>query len=111
MSGATVVSRFGPRYPETTEGLELRALEKKAAAICRHTTLLCREAEAAGALGTREAELQRLAFEERRSEAMRLMRNGPPEPYWTRIERLERVVDALEASRAFFKSRHDAAPE
>ncbi|SRR5690606_26509152 len=103
-----MVSRF-ERYPDTTDGLALRALEKKLAAICRHTELLCREAEAAGELDTREAKLQRLAFEERRRDAMRIVRAGPAEPNWTRIERLERLVEALEASRAYFKSRLDAA--
>src|SRR5690606_9957924 len=102
-----MVSRYGPRYPDTTDGLALRALEKKLAAICRHPEPLSRGAEAAGGLGTREAELQRLAFEERRRDAMRVVREGSAEPHWTRIERLERLVEALEASRAYFKSRLD----
>ena len=98
-----------PHPSDITTGLELRALEKMVAALCRHTELLRREAEAAGELGSREAELQRLAFEERRREAMRLMREVSPEPPSTRIGRLERVVEALEASRSYFKSHCGAA--
>lgn len=93
-----------PRQADITIGLELRALEKMAAALCRHIELLRREAEAAGELKTREAELQQLAFEERRQKAMRLMREHTAEPPSTRIGRLERLIEALETSRSYFLS-------
>jgi hypothetical protein len=94
---------------ETTAALELRALEKMVAALCRHTDLLARQAQAAGALGTREAQLQRLAFEERRREVVRIMKEPPAEPSSSRIARLERLVEALEISRAYFIGRTESS--
>lgn len=90
---------------ETTAMLELRALEKMAAAQCRHIELLQRQAGEAGKLATREADLQRSAFEERRREALELMRSPAAEPVESRIARLERLVEALEVSRTYFLAR------
>jgi hypothetical protein len=90
--------------PQAADLIEVRALEKMAAALCRHVELLWREAGAAGKPASREAELHRQAFEERRNEAMRLTRAGPSEPSSTRIAKLERLVEALEVSRAYFKT-------
>ena len=92
----------------TTADLELRALQKMSAALCRHIELLWREATRDGALG-REAELHWQAFEERRKEAMRLGKASSGESVASRIARLERLVEALEVSRAYFKAlTHDA---
>jgi len=88
---------------DTAADLELRALEKMTAALCRHIELLLRSATESGALG-REAELHRQAFEERRKEAMRLVKTPGSEPIATRIARLERLIEALEVSRTYFKS-------
>lgn len=96
--------RASPGRPSTAADLELRALEKMAAALCRHAELLWRQARASGIPLTREAELHRQAFEERREEAMRLSKSPPDEPSSTRIARLERLIEALEVSRAYFKS-------
>ena len=90
--------------PQTSDHLEVRALEKMAAALCRHVELLWREARAAGNSATREAELHWQAFEERRDEAMRVARAGGGEPSPTRIAKLERLVEALEVSRDYFKT-------
>lgn len=95
------------RESEVTDHLELRALEKMAAALCRHAELLWRDARNAGGPITREAELQWQAFEERRNEAMRLTKAGAGEPKSVRIARFERVVEALEVSREYFKALAD----
>lgn len=87
----------------TTADLELRALEKMTAALCRHIELLWLNAARSGGLD-REAELHRQAFEERRKEAMRLVKTPGSEPIATRIARLERLIEALEVSRTYFKS-------
>jgi len=93
-----------PEQPSTTAGLELRALEKMAAALCRHAELLWREAASVGEPIPREAMLHRQAFEERRREAMRLTKAPGNEPSALRIARLERLIEALEVSRSYFKA-------
>lgn len=92
---------------EPTAELELRALEKMAAALCRHCELLWREAATGGEPPTREAQLHWLAFEERRKEAMRLKRTPSAETSVSLIARLERLVEALEVSREYFKTLVD----
>jgi hypothetical protein len=93
--------------PPAPDQLEVRALEKMAAALCRQVGLLWREAQAAGRPATREAQLHWQAFEERRSEAMRLTRTSASEPSSARIAKLERLVEGLEVSRDYFKSLAD----
>jgi len=92
------------RQLATMTHLELRALEKMAAALCRHAELLWREASEAGRPITREAALHRQAFEERRREAMRLTKACADEPSPLRIAKLERLIEALEVSRDYFKA-------
>ena len=93
-----------PEQPSNATRLELRALEKMAAALCRHAELLwCEAANADGPI-PREAMLHRQAFEERRREAMRLTKAPGDEPSALRIARLERLIEALEVSRAYFKA-------
>ena len=77
---------------------------KMAAALCSHTELLWREAGKAGEPISREAALHRQAFEERRREAMRLTKAPGDEPSETRIARLERLIEALEVSRDYFRT-------
>ena len=76
-----------------------------AAALCRHIELLHREARDAGEPATREEELQRRAFEERRRDAIALTRSPASEPVAGRIARFERLVEALEVSREYFLER------
>lgn len=90
--------------PETTARLELRALEKKLRAICSHTEQLTREAESRGELGSREAALQLEAFAERRAQALEALGDAPAEPYEVRIARLEKLVEALDSSRTYFRT-------
>ncbi len=86
---------------ETTARLELRALERMARALCEHTEQLTSEARTRGALGSREASLQLLVFDERRTQAMQLL-DAPVRCQETQIARLERIVEALSCSREFF---------
>lgn len=92
---------------EPTAELELRALEKMAAALCRHCELLWRKAAADRGPPSREAELHWAAFEERRKEAMRLRRTPTGEPSVLMVARLERLIEALEVSRDYFKTLVD----
>ena len=91
-----------------TARLELHALERMVRALCEHTEQLLAEARARGALESREADLQMLAFGERRTEAMRLLDSTSG---WTesRIARLEQLVKALDCSRAFFLGTRSTA--
>lgn len=90
--------------PDATRRMELRALEKMVRALCRHTEQLSREADARGELDSREAELQLEAFAERRGEAAQVLEPGAREPHALRVSRLEKLVEALECSRAYFRS-------
>lgn len=99
-----MTARLDPRDPDATRRMELRALEKMVRALCRHTEQLCREAEARGELDSREAELQLEAFAERRAEAaQQLLEAGNGESHPIRIARLEKLVEALECSRSYFR--------
>jgi hypothetical protein len=89
--------------PETVR-LEIRALERMVRALCRHTELLSRAARERGALDSREAQFQLQAFDERRNDAVRALEPGAREPDSMRIARLEKLVEALECSRAYFRA-------
>ncbi|HEX7081662.1 MAG TPA: hypothetical protein VF329_11660 [Gammaproteobacteria bacterium] len=89
--------------PQATARLELHALERMIAALCRHTARLAREAGHRGELDSREADLQLQAFAERRAQALELLKAPSSEPCEIRIARLERLVEALDQSREFFR--------
>jgi hypothetical protein len=99
-----MTGRLDPRDPDATRRMELRALERMVRALCRHTELLSRQAEARGELDTREAELQLEVFAERRAEAAQLLEQKVSEPHPIRISRLEKLAEALEASRTYFRA-------
>lgn len=105
-----MTARLDPRDPDATRRMELRALEKMIRALCRHTEQLSREAEARGRLESREAELQLEAFAERRADAAQLLEAGASEPHPIRIARLEKLVEALECSRAYFRGAAAGKP-
>lgn len=84
--------------------LELEALEKMVSALCRDIDQLVSDAEARGALTTREADMQSQAYAERREQARVLLESKSTEPYEIRITRLEKMVDALATSREFFRT-------
>lgn len=82
--------------------LELRALERMARALCAHTEQLTSAARERGVLASREADLQLLAFAERRKQAIDLLEAPAARCDATRIAHLQRVVEALGCSREFF---------
>jgi hypothetical protein len=89
---------------DVTAELELNALERMIAVLCEATERLTREARTRGELTSREADLQLQAFAERRTEALALLKEPTHEPSQIRIARLERLVNALDCSRSYFRS-------
>jgi hypothetical protein len=89
--------------PEATAELELHALERMIAVLCEDTERLTREAGTRGELASREASRQLQAFAERRTEALKLLKDPAREPSQLRIARLERLVNALDCSRSYFR--------
>jgi hypothetical protein len=89
---------------DITAQLELRALERMVAALCRHVEQLAREARTRGALKCREATLQIEVYMERRRQALDVLQTDVREPCETRIARLEKHVEALDCSRAYFRT-------
>lgn len=89
--------------PDTTAQLELRALERLIGALCEHTELLCRDARAYRGSKSREIELQLQVFDERRSQALEALETDRGEPCETRIARLQKLAEALDCSRAYFR--------
>ena len=89
---------------ETTERLELRALERMIAALCDHIDRVTCEARSRGALCSREADFQLQVFEERREQARETIEASANEPYRTRVGRLEHLVEALDCSRDYFRA-------
>lgn len=104
-----IVSAVLDQDPDVTARLELHALERMVRALCEHTEQLLAEARARGALESREADLQMLAFGERRTEAMRLLDSTASGWTESRIARLEQLVKALDCSRAFFLGTRSTA--
>jgi succinate dehydrogenase flavin-adding protein (antitoxin of CptAB toxin-antitoxin module) len=88
---------------ETTARLELRALERMLGVLCEHIERLTHDARSRGELASREADLQLQAFAERRTQAVQLLHTDASEPQEQRIARLERVVEALDCSLAYFR--------
>lgn len=101
--------QLDPLDTEATARLELQALEKMIGALCEDTERLAREARSRGELGSREAEFQLQAFEERRTQAARVLTDCVPEPHDIRVSRLEKLIDALDCSRTYFRTGAPAA--
>lgn len=98
---AAVIDRYDR---ETTGRLELRALERMIGALCADTEMLAAEAHTKGRLGSREASRQLEAFAERREKARAALANESGEPFDLRLARLEKLVEALDCSRAYFRT-------
>lgn len=92
---------------ESAAGLELRALERMIGARCEQIERMARDAVARNDLDSRESELQIQVFAERRSQALDQIGTATSEPLETRAARLERLLEALECSRAYFCPRND----
>lgn len=91
-----------PSASERTAELELRALERMVGARCEQIGQWVQEAFAHGELASREADLQLEAFSERRAQAIRQLEVDSGEPTETRIARLERLLEAIDCSWAYF---------
>ncbi|HSG63995.1 MAG TPA: hypothetical protein VLD39_03310 [Gammaproteobacteria bacterium] len=89
---------------------ELAALELLLRALCEQIGHLIDAARSDDRLGTREAQLQLAAFEERRQRAISLLDTPSPEPCPVRIGNLEKIVEALDCSRAYFSASTETEP-
>ncbi len=91
------------RDPLLVAHLEQRALERMAHVLCEHSRQLLATARARGALGTREAGFQVEVFAERCAQAGELLQATASPVQESRIARLEKLINALECSRGYFK--------
>jgi len=97
--------------PETSAHLELRAIEKMIGALCEHIGNMICDARFHSKRASRERTLQLEVFAERRTQALQLLNTTTCEPHETRISRFEKLLEALECSRAYFRPREiDSAP-
>lgn len=90
------------RDTDTTHRLEQRALERMLTVMCTQIDQACRCITEAGAAASREATLQHAAYLERRQQALSVAKSAGNEPHHVRVARLERMVNALQCSRAYF---------
>ena len=85
--------------PDATTRLELRALERMAEVLCEYVEQMSRAVQSRN---SRETDLQMAVFAERREAARRVLEQRTQEPAEMRIARLQKLVEALDCSRAFF---------
>lgn len=86
---------------DTTQRLEQRALERMLTVMCTQIDQACRCIADTGT-ASREVALQHAAYLERRQQALSVTKGAMNEPHHVRVARLERMVNALQCSRAFF---------
>lgn len=87
---------------ETTARLELRALERMIVVLCEDIERRVSESGLRSKLAAREGSLQLAVFAERRTAALQALEPVLAESLEIRISRLERLVQALDCSRAYF---------
>ena len=97
------------REPKITEQAELEWLERTLVEMCEHLAELVEKALERGAVESRETRLQLEAFEERRDRATEVLTDTQDGPLPVKIGNLERIVEALECSWAYFSSLAEAA--
>jgi LPS O-antigen subunit length determinant protein (WzzB/FepE family) len=85
--------------PEATTRLELRALERMAEVLCEYVDQMSQRVKSRD---SRETDLQIAVFAERRAAARQALEQRAHEPAEMRIARLQKLVEALDCSRAFF---------
>ncbi|MET0291363.1 MAG: hypothetical protein ABW136_03295 [Steroidobacteraceae bacterium] len=90
--------------PLVVARLEARALERMARALCEHSRQLLAAARDRGVLGSREANFQVEVFSERCAQAGELLQVADAPVQESRIARLEKLVNALECSRGYFRA-------
>ena len=95
------------QHSDDPEQTRLEALERMLAALCDKTRRLAHEARSRKRPPTRETELQLVALDERRDQALACLRAGSSEPRQLRIGRLEKLVEALDCSWSYFSTRLD----
>ena len=93
---------------ETTARLELRALERMVSVLCEHAELLSHGIRSRED-SSRETDLQLQAFEERRAQALDALQVRKGETEEARITRLEKLVEALDCSRTYFRPEDGGA--
>jgi hypothetical protein len=96
---AAVLDREDPE----TAYLEERALKRMARVLCEHIECLAREARLRGELRSREAQFQLEVFAERRAQAEQVLQAESSETCEIRISRLQKLVEALDCSRSYFR--------
>lgn len=100
--------------PDTAIDSEIHALERMLEARCKQIESMARSARVKGPEMSREQDFQMQAFAERRAQALQQVAAGIAEPRNARVARLERLLEALECSRDFFRSagsEHDSCEE
>ncbi|HSN70771.1 MAG TPA: hypothetical protein VLT59_04650 [Steroidobacteraceae bacterium] len=95
---------YGSDDPETTIRLELRALERMAEVLCEYVEQQASQFRDGARTGSRETRLQLAVLAERRQAAENALTSRSSEPAEIRITRLQKIVEALDCSRAFFAS-------
>lgn len=90
------------QHTDDPEQSRLEALERMLAALCDEATRLADDCRTQPL--SRETELQLMALDERRNQAQACLRERDREPRQFRIGRLEKLVEALDCSRAYFRS-------
>lgn len=93
---------------KATERLELHALERMIAVLCTQIEQWSQRWRAP-APGSRETALQLEVFAERRDRALQALNAPATEPYEIRIARLEKLLEALDCSREYFRAA-DSTP-
>lgn len=100
-----IAVRWRRQNSQSTAQLELRALERMIKARCEQIDRWAQAALSRGDLASREDDFQLQAFAERRTKALEQLGASLGEPREARIGRLERLVEALECSWAYFRSK------
>ena len=95
------------QHTDDPEQSRLEALERMLAALCDEATRLADDCRTPTQPLSRETELQLMALDERRNQALECLRERNREPRQFRIGRIEKLVEALDCSWTYFSTRHD----
>jgi hypothetical protein len=93
------------QHTNDPELAQLEALERMLAVLCDEVVRLADAFRSVDPPRTREAELQLIALDERRAQALECLREREREPRQFRIGRLERLIEALNCSWTYFSAR------
>ena len=92
------------RNLEISARLEVRALERLIGALCEDIGRMICDSRSSPQHESRERVLQLEVFAERSAQALQLLEPNACESQETRISRLEKLMEAIECSRAYFLS-------